>query len=216
MVFKKEQKQGTINSLKVRFNQDVISSKFYGANNESWVNSNQKPIIFMNGDTLWLRELFPNARMQGYQIEMEKVIKFSKENFDGVGWKEMKTLPDLGNLYDCKISLPTLQSTVFSRWTGYGHFATDDATGQEFTVKNSFVFAYDGKIFVYGVSTDDVVMELCVDYTFVEPLLIEIMTSALYTFGVKYNLMLADWRSKDIVDLSNEQDVFKYLNKLKN
>lgn len=215
MTSKRELEQNTINPTKIHFSQDAISSKFYGGEGEIAANKNQKPNIFMNGDTLWLRELFPKAKLEIYKAEMEKLIRFSKENFNGVGWKNIKTLPNLGNVYDCKISLPALRSSVFSKWTDYGSFDTDDVLGQEFTVKDSFVFAYNDKLFVYGISMDDVIVELCVDYTFLDIQLIEVMSTVLYGLGVKYNLMLADWRSKDIVDMSNKKDVIKYLHKLK-
>ena len=173
---------------------------------------NDNKSVFINGDALWLMYLFLKKDLPEHQKEMREFIQLADQYRDGTKiWK----VSNRGEINSRKITFSELKSFIFHGLSYYGNFKTDDVMGKEFTMKDSFVFVCNDELLFYGLIDGEFVKVLCLEHARqLNDLTIEKAIDVLLKFA-QYNLMLADWRSKDIVDLANKQDVIRYLNKLK-
>ena len=173
---------------------------------------NDKQSIFINGDSLWLKYIFLKEDLPVHQKEMEEFVRLADQYKDGT---KIWTVANLGGINNRKITFSELKNSIFSNLNYHGNFQTDDATGKEFTMPDSFVFVCNNELIFYGLLDDEFVKVLCLEHTRqLSDLAIEKTIDILFNFA-QYNLMLADWRTKMIVDLSNKEKILAYLNKLK-
>jgi hypothetical protein len=173
-----------------------------------------KRIFYLHEDEWGMITIIPAENLVRSKEIAQEAEEFGKAHFDGFGWTDMYVIPEekyplstrqipFYELYDLLSELLVPADIV---QTGYSSYRE--------SLKYGFAFGEpDGELGAfYREQKDDLVITLhCIPCGTQDVEKVEAFTKILTTHGTRYNLILADWWRKRIINLQDRYEVTHYL-----
>lgn len=166
--------------------------------------------IFYHEDDYRQVEIVPSENFNELMKQAENIQDFAEKHFDGIGYTNIMLREDKGViLKDRGISVTELE-TVLLKLSLQKH--TQVRTGirpGEFLSENTFGYGknYHGLFFEFE---SDTVLNIWI--AGIIPVDKEKVIETLNEIGLKWNLLLMDWNSCELIDLKNKEQIARYLN----
>lgn len=168
-----------------------------------------KGTIFYHEDDFGQVEIIPNENFERLIKEAENVKDFAEKHFDGGGFTDMYVREESGlKLEERKIKVSELDE-VLSKLSVEKHtIATTGIRPDEILSKNTFGYGenYNGLFFDFK---QDIVSNIWISGRL--DVNDEKLVSVLNELGTKWNLLLMDWNSLELIDLKNKEQIKKYV-----
>lgn len=169
------------------------------------------PSIFYHEDDFCQVEILPNENFNALIKQAHNVQQFAAKHFDGAGYSDM-ILRD-----DHKIELserginPIELETILSQLGSQRHTSvTTGITPGEMTSENTIGFGKNYRGLFYDFESDTVKNIWIAGFLEVD---LDKQAKVFNELGEKWNLLLIDWNSLELIDLKNKSQINKYLNK---
>jgi hypothetical protein len=159
-------------------------------------------------------DLIPRENRRRSQAVAEEADAFGMAHFDGTGWTDVYILPDVAAahpLAERQIPVAALHGLLAPHLPPADVVESGYSTYRE-AVPNSFAFGTPGAGAFYGSQAGGVIKALhfipCNDE---DSAAIQFFGAALTTLGERYALILVDWWHDQIIDLSDQAAIERYL-----
>jgi len=168
-----------------------------------------KGTIFYHEDDFGQVEIIPSENFERLIKEAENVKDFSEKHFEGGGFTDIYVREQSGlKLEERKIKVSELND-ILSKLSVEKHtIATTGIRPDEMLSKNTFGYGenYNGLFFDFK---EDIVSNIWVSgrLNVNDEKLISVMNE----IGTKWNLLLMDWNSLELIDLQNKEQIKKYV-----
>jgi hypothetical protein len=174
----------------------------------------QKDVFYLHEDEWAMIDLLPSENFEETLRIAREAQTFGEEHFDGFGWTDVYVIPKPTYPFSLRIlPLHELQGLLRERFLAASIVQSGYSTYRE-TLPDCFAFVEaekaDGAF--YGDQKNGLVTRLhllpCNEENRDRR---TCFTEILYTLGVKYDLVLADWWNHSIIDLRERNMVVQYL-----
>ncbi len=166
--------------------------------------------IFYHEDSFCQVEVLPKENYNELIKEAESIKGFSDNSFDGVGYKDIvvRNNPYL-ELKQRKIN-PVELDAIISKYPlkKYTNITTGIKPG-EIVSKNTIGYSEENTKIFYDYD-HNVVNNLWLIYPTLGK--VEVIVPILYEIGKKWDLLLMDWESSELINLSNKEEIENYIN----
>ena len=166
--------------------------------------------LFFHEDDFCQIELIPIENYDDAKSQLEKSSDFSREHFDGVGYTDIYLRSE--NKFELerrKILVRDLHNLLINvGFTEVGKVTT--GYGQDYRVvpENTVGFGHDYSAIYYDYKSDFVTnIWLTQPFNIEKKKLIHFLTEV----GKRWYLLLVDWEASEVVHLSEEKAISKYL-----
>lgn len=165
--------------------------------------------IFYHEDDYRQVEIVPFENFNELIKQADNIQDFAEKNFDGVGYTDIMVREDNGlKLKDRGIPVTELEKVLLNLSLPKKTSVTTGIRAGEMVSKNTWGYGEncDGLFFQFE---SDIVSSIWIVGTI--PTDKNKVIDTLHVLGRKWNLLLMDWNSCELVDLKNKEQVIKYL-----
>jgi hypothetical protein len=158
-------------------------------------------------------ELLPKQNMAFIQKQMDEINAFSQKHFDGVGYTDIHVRENI-HVETESLELRTDYVTAVLERHGFKRAVKINYQGSIHPVTSSLPFGFPNfTIFVDTCDDEELVKVIWLSvYGFIMHVWQrEVITNALYDLGTSTDLVLADWNSLELYDLSDKKDINRFL-----
>ena len=190
----------------------VISSLLKKGNRSNSAN-NPKDIgtIFYHEDDYCQVQLLPMENYPNLIKQAKNISDFSKNNFDGNGWSEMKIRDEIGVKISDRNILPQSLDEILLNLKSIKHTVVITGYGENHRVLSENTIGYgEDYIAMYYDFDKEKIKNIWM--TNVSSFNENKATQVLLELGKKWNLILMDWNSLELIDLNNKEEIENYLN----
>ncbi|MFP9114899.1 hypothetical protein ACLI1A_13265 [Flavobacterium sp. RHBU_3] len=158
-------------------------------------------------------ELVPKQNTDFIKNQMDEIKTFSQNHFDGVGYTDIHVRENI-HVETKSLELRTDYVTAVLERHGFKRAVKINYQGSIHPVTSSLPFGFPNfTIFVDTCDDEELVkvIWLCVYGLIMHVWQREAITNALYDLGTSTDLVLADWNSLELYDLSDKKDIDRFL-----
>ncbi|QNR24538.1 hypothetical protein [Croceimicrobium hydrocarbonivorans] len=166
--------------------------------------------IFYHEDDYRQVELLPSENFNDLIKQAENLQDFAEQHFDAMGYTELMVREDKGlKLSQRGIGTKELDSCLCELGLEkYTEVSTGIRPG-EMESKNTMAYGQNYKAIFFDYEVDTVQDIWIAGTPDVDKTL---YAEVLHKLGMKWNLLLMDWNSLELIDLRNKAQIEKYLN----
>lgn len=158
-------------------------------------------------------ELVPKQNTDFIQKQMDEIRKFSQNHFDGAGYTDIHVRENI-HVETKSLELRTDYVTAVLERHGFNRAKRINYRGYMYPENNTIAYGFPNfTVFVSTYDDDELVKVI---WLHVYSLIMhvwqrEAITNALYDLGTSTDLVLADWNSLELYDLSDKKDIDRFL-----
>jgi len=190
----------------------VVSSLLKKWNRSNSAN-NPKDIgtIFYHEDDYCQVQLLPRENYPNLIKQAKNISDLSKNNFDGNGWSEIKIRDEIKVKISDRHILPQSLDETLLKLKSIKHTVVITGYGENHRVLSKNTIGY-GEDYIAMYYDFDKVKIQNIWMTNVSSFNENKATKVLLELGKKWNLILMDWNSLELIDLNKKEEIENYLN----